>query len=1158
MNEETRGWIVSLWIDALQIQLNNRDELPYLSWSPYDRVTIGEVENFSDFFETKESSTWNGTVQRLHLIPMWQCKWKPGEKCLINVQNSNQEPYGIYCILTARFQNRFMDIDDLKVRLCDKITKHLEDRNVQWQAFRSLGAEDFVGIFLADNIADLAKVGDIFRQVTFTVGCQKKALFSSVYTFLGLNNPDYCQEPKADLLVRLYLKTGFTRQEVCKALEKDFKNRFPDSLSKISIRKIISGKGCLEIEIPNNINVLTCFHNNENAVFNGQSTFYNNYIESSRTYWYVSQANILDEDLDEDIGEVNICEEYDVKKVDYKNSNMHPISQFILKEYERLINSHRCLWWRPILKNQYEVYAEFVNQYTDDGNETALCTLNNKVQTVLLHINQATTPISEVPYHNYYYSGSYNDVLRMYYGIIAAIFNMAYKLPRSTETYQYEISYCVDFEATTKVHSSMYTLKGDKRRFVIFHLPYEAFMKFDKTVKLLLHEVFHYVAPYSRLSRNNIFVKVWVILVFEKYIEYLEKKGLTGENSKNIVEYFYNQYGQICKSVEDELGETLNEKIINDFTTISKLYKLKDIPEKICEIICDRLSQDLGLWLKEVEDYCTYKMVYPRLFDFSNSKYFMESIRRVALATKEAFCDLNMIYILNLSLKEYVTLLLDVFGGKYNDVSTRTQLEGLIQRGRISIGSFELRIGMVLDQYYLKRLANAEAERYRDMFNEEIEQIKRENQDDTFKLFCDYLMMTYDQYLTKYRKEHLPFKELFSKEELFWFSVFLKGDDEQKKLQNAISTQGKIGENVSIIHDFIYVEIDKNQLNVNKEESTMARYLNIRQKWKKEHLMICDLGAYVEESCRIIDEWSDDIVWFRGLCHDSFKLTPSLFRTKLDPDLSLYANQAKFLKDAYYITISEATLWTEQMKSTLEHMCLLQHYGIPTSLLDFSDNMLVALHFALNPNEQEDMEKVNEYIYQPKVVLFNPFKYHEAVESLQAGIPKQPGNVSPFLLDVQDKKVSEYCVHDMSNEYISKHSQENTQTYQPSPRTNLYPQPLAIRRVNARIHAQNGTFVAYNLSARPEKENKKEPTEYYSYLALERIQEDYLKLLEDHNKPLDKGEFIKEIYINKMAIPTIKKQLKMMNITTAHTYPELFRVFSEYMNRRKEKNLGKH
>lgn len=681
-----------------------------------------------------------------------------------------------------------------------------------------------------------------------------------------------------------------------------------------------------------------------------------------------------------------------------------------------------------------------------------------------------------------------------------------------------------------------------------FHLPYDAFMKFDNTVKLLLHEVFHYVAPYSRSSRNYIFVKVWVILVFEKYLDCLQKKGLTEENSKNIVEYFYMHYGQLCKSVEDELGDVLNKKILNDFTTISKLNKLREIPEKICKVICEKFNQDLGLWLKEVKDYCLYKNLYQDLFNIQNVEYFMESIRRVALATKEAFCDLNMIYILNLPLNEYVILLFGIFGGKYNDSSVRMQLEGLIKGGRLSMGSFEFRIGMVLDQYYWGKLKNVEPERYRDVFKQEICQIEIESQDDTFKLFCEYLIITYEQYLIKYRKEHLLFGELFSGEKQ-WFSSFLLGGDLQKKLQNAASKQEKIEGNVSVILDFMDIEIDSNQLNVNKKKPTTIRYLNINHKWQKEQLVICELGEYVDKCCRIIQEWGDDIVWFRGVCSDKFSLTPSLFRN-FDPKLSLYANQANFLKDAYYITMSEATLWTEKMKSTLEHMCLLQHYGIPTSLLDFSDDMLIALHFALNPDVPEDLKKVNEYIYQPKVVLFNPFKYHEAIVSLQAGMPvEQPKNVSPFLLDVQDKQVFDYCVHDLSNEYLSRHSQENTQDYKPSPRTNLYPQPLAIRRVNARIHAQNGTFVAYNLSARPEKENKRK-SDYYAYLGLERIQEEYLKLLEEHNKPVEKGEFLKEIFINKMDVPTIKKQLKTMNITTAHTYPELFRLFAEYMNRK--------
>ena len=68
MDGKKAGWIISLWTDAFQINLNNRDSLPYLSWSPYDRVTIDEVNDFSNFFEVNTSLNWNGAVQYIHCL----------------------------------------------------------------------------------------------------------------------------------------------------------------------------------------------------------------------------------------------------------------------------------------------------------------------------------------------------------------------------------------------------------------------------------------------------------------------------------------------------------------------------------------------------------------------------------------------------------------------------------------------------------------------------------------------------------------------------------------------------------------------------------------------------------------------------------------------------------------------------------------------------------------------------------------------------------------------------------------------------------------------------------------------------------------------------------------------------------------------------------
>ena len=810
------------------------------------------------------------------------------------------------------------------------------------------------------------------------------------------------------------------------------------------------------------------------------------------------------------------------------------------------VNSHRCLWWKNILQHQYEVYSEFVEEYIAEGNERELCALNNKVQTVLLHINQATTPIYEVPYHNYYYSGSYNDILKMYYGIIATIFNIAYNLPRNGGTYQHEIAYSVDFEAATEVHSDMYTMKSDTKRFVVFHLPYEAFMKFDKTVKLLLHEVFHYVAPFDRPNRNFIFIKVLIICVFERYMAYLDKIGLTQENQKNITEYFYKNYGELCKTIDEQIDKKFYTFILNDFTA-TKNSKLSDISEKICEIICNKITEDLGLWLNDVKDYCTFKHVYLELFDIKDERYqyIIEKTRRTALAAKEAFCDLNMIYILDMPLNEYLILLYNALYGKYNKDKVRALLNGLIEKDDISIGSFELRLGMVLN-YYLNQSEHSEPEKYIDSFKKEINEIIQRNSEIP-NAFYNYLIAAYQKYLSECRNELSLHKELFYKE-VQWFSLYKNNRYNQDKLKKAVSCLKHIDDNVEVICDFKDIEIDESKLNTNNTFLNVKRYASIESTLTNVPLEVNNLGQYVDECCKIIEGWGDEIIWFRGACRASYDLTPSIFRN-IDSELSLYANQARYLKGAYYATISESTLWTEQLKSGLEHMCFLQHYGMPTSLLDFSDDMLMALHFALNPDNPDDLRDVDEHVAQPKVVLFNPFVYNEAVISLQTGRPtEQPRNISPILLDVKDDQLLDYYVHDMSKEYLNKHSVEHTVHYEPNPRTNLYPLPIAIRRSNARINAQNGIFVAYNLSANPERDGKA-VKKYYSYLALERIQEDYIKLLEERNESLEKGVFIRELYINKMAVSTIKSQLKTMNITTARAYPETFRVFAEYMDK---------
>lgn len=1147
MMEESVGWIVSMWTDSSQKEANNKSRLPYLSWSPYDRVTIEKIDNFSDFIQTKDFPNWNGTVQRLHLLSMRKCLWESGTECLIATPESKEDPYGIYCIVTARFKYRFQDVDAIEDSVQKKISDYLEDKEIQWQGFHSLGAEDFVGIFLANSIADLEKVVNFVKGISCTQGSKKDRVFSSVYSFMGLNRMDYDEEPKADLLVRLHWKTDHNKQEVRTQLEKELKEHFQNNFGGITLRDVISGKGRIEVEISDRKGIFSCFHNKPDAIFNGESDFYKEYIESSRTYWYTVEDN--GESIEEDIGAVEICDEEDFDRIVSENTQNHPVTCFILKEYEKMINSHRCLWWRPILLNQYKMYAAFVKEYMETGNQVSLCKLNNQVQTVLLHINQATAPIYEVPYNNYYYSGSYNDVLRMYYGVIASAFTLAYGLPRDENTKQYEIEYCVDFEEATKVYSNMYTLKGDNKRFVVFHLPYNAFMHFDKTIKLLLHEIFHYIAPYDRTRRNFVFVEALVFYVFDQYISILKTHGLEEENERNITKYFFGEYKEICETVRDRFGNELCGRILNDFTSSDKLRKLRHIPETIFEVIYGKVEKEAGLWLKEVKskpEY-SYTKMYAALFGTEKYNWLLEGVRRVALASKEAFCDMNMINVLGLSLEEYFELVYDALFGDYDKTKVDELLTGLNRKKDIRTASFELRVGMVLDWYY-KQNTGSDFKQYGDSFRQDIQKMEddEDDQDDQTlpRSFYQYLKQSYDKYLEERNRERYIFANLFDGE-LQWKSIYDK-NTQKDNLRKAAASQNNITDNISTIRDFINVGVDQRLLNKNRRAQQSIKCHEIDSDLSSDRIVVCNLGQYVEECCKIVHDWDDDLVWYRGVCHDKFSLLPSLFRN-LKPNMSLYTNQARFLQGAYYATISNQDLWMEQKGTAIERMGVLQHYGIPTNLLDFSEDMLTPMHFAVNPDKKEDLEKVDQYIFQPVVVLFSPSRYNKAVMSMQQGrLIDMDLDAAAILLDIQEDLVKDYCVHNMSEEY-TRTLIEDTVDYTPSTRDMKFPHPIAIRRTNARIQVQKGTFLAYNLHARPEKKDKEE-AEYYSYLDLRKIQECYLDEFYREDKR-EKGMFMKEIYINKQNIPTIKEQLKTMNITTAHAYPELFRIFSEYMEK---------
>ncbi|WP_434348245.1 FRG domain-containing protein [Myxococcus virescens] len=91
-----------------------------------------------------------------------------------------------------------------------------------------------------------------------------------------------------------------------------------------------------------------------------------------------------------------------------------------------------------------------------------------------------------------------------------------------------------------------------------------------------------------------------------------------------------------------------------------------------------------------------------------------------------------------------------------------------------------------------------------------------------------------------------------------------------------------------------------------------------------------------------------ETIWFRGHSNTAFKLLPSIARhpSGLDREALLIK---RFRQNAYPFR-------TLPPKSDWEWLFLMQHFGVPTRLLDWTESPLVGLYFAVHDDKHESAD----------------------------------------------------------------------------------------------------------------------------------------------------------------------------------------------------------
>ena len=118
-----------------------------------------------------------------------------------------------------------------------------------------------------------------------------------------------------------------------------------------------------------------------------------------------------------------------------------------------------------------------------------------------------------------------------------------------------------------------------------------------------------------------------------------------------------------------------------------------------------------------------------------------------------------------------------------------------------------------------------------------------------------------------------------------------------------------------------------------------------------EEYIATDLSTYLSAIVTATRNFDNNTLWWRGQSRKSWSLHPSIYHRDLAKNETnmcvQFRNQAK-VRHRDVPDIHDTTSW----------LFLMQHYGLPTRLLDWSDSPLIALFFAIKNITADDEDGV--------------------------------------------------------------------------------------------------------------------------------------------------------------------------------------------------------